>query len=189
MSPRKYFLFLASLAVIALCAAPVLAAGMYYGQVYAVNGNQLILRERQTGSEWAFAVSPAATITRNGKAVKLDGLVTGDLAAVTTGAGMLALAIEARSGLVPQEQGTTVTAPAVNHYAGTFLSTGEQSFSFRDQDGKTQRAFSVDDNATITRDGDLAKLTDLKEGDRVKVTTETRLLIKEVATVIEATSQ
>jgi hypothetical protein len=73
-------------------------------------------------------------------------------------------------------------------YDGQLIGVGEDSISFLGQDGAT-RGFSVDAHVMITRDGTKARLADLQYGDRVKVTTETRLQFKEVATIIEANSR
>lgn len=187
----KRITMLLALAVSAISVAQIFAAGMSYGQILTAGSSHITIREQQTGEDWTFRVVPNAKIVRNGEAARLEQLVAGDQAMVITGPGLAASAITAQSGLAPATVKSSVEdpPPTTHEYQGSFVAMKAEEITFRDQDGKTQRSFPVDEKAKITRDGKSAKLEDLKSGDRLKITTEERLQLKEVATVIEATSQ
>ncbi|MGH7962370.1 MAG: hypothetical protein ACRERD_11195 [Candidatus Binatia bacterium] len=60
---------------------------------------------------------------------------------------------------------------AGDSHQGKVVETSDGKLVMTDADGKNQHAMDVTDDATVTRDGKESKLTDLKAGDMITVTT------------------
>lgn len=68
----------------------------------------------------------------------------------------------------------SVQAQAANSHQGKVVETSEGKLVMTDADGKNQHAMDIPADATVTRDGKEAKLMDLKAGDMITVTTDTK---------------
>ena len=76
-----------------------------------------------------------------------------------------------------------------NTHSGKFVNAkGENQFVMTDRDGKSEHTHTLARNATITCDGKACKLSDLKEGTMLRVTTEEQDG-KKVVTKVEATTR
>jgi len=78
----------------------------------------------------------------------------------------------------------SVPAQAASHQ-GKVVETSAGKLVMTDMEGKKPHPMEVPVNATITRDGKDAKLSDLKAGDTITVTTDTKEG-KAVVTKVEA---
>ena len=76
-------------------------------------------------------------------------------------------------------------APAANSHQGKVVETSAGMLVMTDMEGKNQHPMEVQANATVTREGKEAKLTDLRAGDTITVTTDT-MKGKSVVTKVEA---
>jgi uncharacterized protein (TIGR03000 family) len=91
-----------------------------------------------------------------------------------------------------QPQGALESPPPDNRTAadktheGKVVKAGDGKLTMTDKDGNNRHMHDVSASALITRDGKDSKLADLKEGDFVKVTTETDSKGKSQAVKIEA---
>jgi uncharacterized protein involved in copper resistance len=65
-------------------------------------------------------------------------------------------------------------APAADSHQGKIVETSAGKLVMTDMDGKKQHPMEVPISATVTRDGKEAKLIDLKAGDTITVTTDTK---------------
>jgi hypothetical protein len=65
-------------------------------------------------------------------------------------------------------------APAADSHQGKVVETSAGKLVMTDMDGKNQHAMEVPADATVTRDGKESELTDLKAGDMITVTTDTK---------------
>ena len=64
-------------------------------------------------------------------------------------------------------------AQAADSHQGKVVKTNAGELVMTDKDGKNQHTMQVPAGAIVTRDGKEAKLTDLKAGDTITVTTDT----------------
>jgi hypothetical protein len=64
-------------------------------------------------------------------------------------------------------------AHAADSHQGKVVKTSAGELVMTDAEGKNQHTMQVPAGATVTRDGKEAKLTDLKAGDTITVTTDT----------------
>ena len=67
----------------------------------------------------------------------------------------------------------SVPAQAASHQ-GKVVETSAGKLVMTDMEGKNQHPMEVPASATVTRDGKEAKLNDLKAGDTITVTTDTK---------------
>jgi Cu/Ag efflux protein CusF len=74
---------------------------------------------------------------------------------------------------------------AADSHQGKIVETSAGKLVMTDMEGKKPHPMEVPANATITRDGKDAKLSDLKAGDTITVTTDTKEG-KAVVTKVEA---
>lgn len=177
---------LAAAVLLALIIVPSLAAESKKGKIISA-GNAKVTIQDLDGKSHTFAVTKDAKITRDGKAAKLEQLVKGDSATVTTElkeSEVFASAIDAVSQKSAVAAGPETASLLAGPHNGTVVSAGQGKLKIRGEDGKTEKSFDVAADAKITRDGKAAKLEDLMKDDSVKVTTELKGT-KEVATVIE----
>ena len=65
-------------------------------------------------------------------------------------------------------------APAADSHQGKVVETSEGKLVMTDMDGKKEHPMEVPASASVTRDGKESKLTDLKAGDTITVTTDTK---------------
>ena len=65
-------------------------------------------------------------------------------------------------------------APAADSHQGKVVETSAGKLVMTDMEGKNQHPMEVPASATVTRDGKEAKLNDLKAGDTITVTTDTK---------------
>jgi Cu/Ag efflux protein CusF len=65
-------------------------------------------------------------------------------------------------------------APAADSHQGKVIETSADKLVMTDMEDKNQHPMEVPTSATVTRDGKKAKLTDLKAGDTITVTTDTK---------------
>jgi Cu/Ag efflux protein CusF len=65
-------------------------------------------------------------------------------------------------------------APAADSHEGKVVKTSAGKLVMTDMEGKKQHPMKVPASATVTRDGADAKLSDLKAGDTITVTTDTK---------------
>ena len=65
-------------------------------------------------------------------------------------------------------------AQAADSHQGKVVETSAGKLVMTDMDGKKEHPMEVPTSATVTRDGKEAKLTDLKAGDTITVTTDTK---------------
>jgi hypothetical protein len=63
---------------------------------------------------------------------------------------------------------------AADSHQGKVVETGAGKLVMTDMDGKKQHPMEVPTSATVTRGGKESKLTDLKAGDTITVTTDTK---------------
>lgn len=176
---------LAAAVMVVVVLVPSLAAESKKGKILSA-GNAKVTIQDLDGKSHTYAVAKDAKITRDGKAAKLEQLVKGDSADVTTElkeSELIATAINAVSSKSAADVTPAALLPA-SHHLGTVLSAGQGKLKILGEDGKTEKSFDVAADAKITRDGKAAKLEDLVKEDSVKVTTEIRGT-KEVATAIE----
>jgi Cu/Ag efflux protein CusF len=68
----------------------------------------------------------------------------------------------------------SVPAQAADSHQGKVVETSAGQLVMTDQDGKNQHPMEVPASATVSRNGKEAKLTDLKAGDTITVTTDTK---------------
>jgi hypothetical protein len=176
----------AVLAIVSFTAFSSQATEVFHGQVLSAGSGRISIQEF-TGRTATFEVPAEAKITRDGKLARLEDLKNTDSAKVTTDNRMMALTIEARSALA-QAASPGVSVATVGTHLGTCISAGDGLITMLDQNGQTQKAFSVAADAKVTRDGYAATLVDLRSGDSLTVTTEIKLFA-EVATAIEEQSQ
>lgn len=66
-------------------------------------------------------------------------------------------------------------------HEGTVVSVAENKLVMTDKDGKGEHSHMIDAAAKVTLDGKAAKITDLKKGDSVKVTTDNAGKVSAVA--------
>jgi uncharacterized protein (TIGR03000 family) len=91
----------------------------------------------------------------------------------------------------PQKSGSADVSSGDNRVAndkaheGKVVKAGDGKLTMTDMDGN-KHMHNVAASATVTRDGKDAKLSDLKEGDVIKVTTQTDSMGKNLAVKIEA---
>jgi Cu/Ag efflux protein CusF len=64
--------------------------------------------------------------------------------------------------------------PAADSHQGKIVETSPGKLVMTDMDGKKQHPMEVPTSATVTRGGKESKLTDLKAGDTITVTTDTK---------------
>ncbi|MGE0823996.1 MAG: hypothetical protein AB7G75_25475 [Candidatus Binatia bacterium] len=76
-------------------------------------------------------------------------------------------------------------AQAADSHQGKVVKTSDGELVMTDMGGNNQHPMQVPAEATVTRDGKEAKLTDLQEGDTITVTTDTKEG-KAVVTKVEA---
>lgn len=81
----------------------------------------------------------------------------------------------------------SVPAQAADSHQGKVVETSAGKLVMTDKDGKNQHPMEVPASATVTRDGKESKLTDLKAGDTITVTTDTKDG-KAMVTKVEATA-
>jgi Cu/Ag efflux protein CusF len=74
---------------------------------------------------------------------------------------------------------------AADSHEGKVVKTSASKLVMTDMEGKKQHPMKVPASATVTRDGADAKLSDLKAGDTITVTTDTKKG-KAVVTKVEA---
>jgi uncharacterized protein (TIGR03000 family) len=92
----------------------------------------------------------------------------------------------------PQKVGSAAVSSEDNRVAndktheGKVVKAGDGKLAMTDMDGNNKHMHNVAASATVTRDGKDAKLSDLKEGDVIKVTTQTDSTGKNLAVKIEA---
>lgn len=65
-------------------------------------------------------------------------------------------------------------AQAADSHEGKVVETSAGKLVMTDMDGKNQHTMEVPADATVTRDGKESKLADLKAGDMITVTTDTK---------------
>jgi co-chaperonin GroES (HSP10) len=65
-------------------------------------------------------------------------------------------------------------AQAADSHQGKVVETSAGKLVMTDKDGKKEHPMEVSAKATVTRDGKESKLTDLKAGDTITVTTHTK---------------
>jgi hypothetical protein len=65
-------------------------------------------------------------------------------------------------------------APAADSHQGKVVETSTGKLVMTDMDGKKEHPMEVSASALVTRDGKESKLTDLKAGDTITVTTHTK---------------
>lgn len=65
-------------------------------------------------------------------------------------------------------------AQAADSHQGKVVETSAGKLVMTDMDGKKEHPMEVPASATVTRDGKESKLADLKAGDTITVTTETK---------------
>jgi Cu/Ag efflux protein CusF len=65
-------------------------------------------------------------------------------------------------------------AQAADSHQGKIVETSAGKLVMTDMDGKKEHPMEVPASAAVTRDGKEAKLTDLKAGDTITVTTDTK---------------
>ena|SRR5258706_387511 len=65
-------------------------------------------------------------------------------------------------------------AYAADSHQGKVVETSAGKLVMTDMDGKNQHPMEVPASATVSRNGKEAKLTDLKAGDTITVTTDTK---------------
>jgi hypothetical protein len=65
-------------------------------------------------------------------------------------------------------------AQAANSHQGKVVETSADKLVMSDMDGKKEHPMEVPASASVTRDGIEVKLTDLKAGDTITVTTHTK---------------
>jgi Cu/Ag efflux protein CusF len=68
----------------------------------------------------------------------------------------------------------SVPAQAADSHEGKVVKTTAGKLVMTDMEGKQEHSMKVPASATVTRDGEEAKLSDLKAGDTITVTTETK---------------
>jgi len=78
-----------------------------------------------------------------------------------------------------------ITPASAGSHQGKVVETSAGKLVMTDMDGKNQHPMEVPVSATVTREGEEAKLTDLKAGDTITVTTDTTDG-KSVVTKVEA---
>jgi hypothetical protein len=64
--------------------------------------------------------------------------------------------------------------PAADSHEGKVVKTSAGKLVMTDMEGKKEHSMKVPASATVTRDGADAKLSDLKAGDTIAVTTDTK---------------
>jgi len=70
--------------------------------------------------------------------------------------------------------GMSVPAQAVDSHQGKVVETSASKLVMTDMEGKKPHPMEVPTSATVTRDGKEVKLSDLKAGDTITVTTDTQ---------------
>ncbi|MEX2173678.1 MAG: hypothetical protein WD872_04905 [Pirellulaceae bacterium] len=76
---------------------------------------------------------------------------------------------------------TTTQAAEDKTHDGMVVSVAEGKLVMADKDGKNEHTHMIDAAAKVTLDGKAAKVTDLKKGDKVKVTTSEASKVTAVA--------
>lgn len=138
---------------------------MQDGKLVSISGEQLTMTAKTDGKprEHVHRLAPKATMTLDGKPCKADELRAGIRIRVTTRTGNKAP--------VTNVEAIDKQALFANTHEGTVVSISSNKLVMTGQDGR-EHAHSVSADTKVTCDGKVCKVTDLKAGTKIRVTTK-----------------
>jgi nitrite reductase/ring-hydroxylating ferredoxin subunit len=159
--------------------APALAAkaeneATHDGTVVRITKSNLVMTSKD-GHEHSHTLAKDAKVTLDGKACKVQDLKAGTKIRVTT------QATDAK--VATQVEAIDKNTMFANTHDGKFVSMDKDKFVMSSTDGK-EHSHTLSTDAAVTCDGKTCKLSDLKAGMKIRVTTKASDI--GVATEIEA---
>ncbi len=132
------------------------------GTIVSITDTELVMKSK-ANKEHTHTLAKTATMTLDGKTCKAEDLKAGLKIRVTTSVGDLKAAtnIEAIS----------KNAMFANTHDGKFVSSTKGKFVMTSEDGK-EHSHTITEYTTVTCDGKDCKVSDLKAGTRIRVTTK-----------------
>jgi hypothetical protein len=151
---RTFALCLAALALVCFAAAPALAEekdATHEGTFVKAEDNKIYLKDA-SGKEHVLDLELKPTVTSDGTSCKISDLRAGVKVKVWVG-----------------DNKKVNKVAATDTHEGTFVKAEDNKIYLKDAGGKEQ-VFDLELKPTITLNGAAAKFSDLKAGDKVRIT-------------------
>ena len=169
MDYRKLALSVLTTALVAgsafVCAAEKHEKMTHDGLVVTITNEKLVMTDNEGKNEHTHTLTNKPKVTWDGKKVKATDLKAGAKIRVTTH-GDDKVAATRIEGIDKH------TAFASHKHEGLVISIKGNKLYMTDDDGKHEHSHTLTDDAKVTCDGKVCKAADLKQGMRIRVTTE-----------------
>lgn len=132
------------------------------GTIVSITSTELVMTSKDE-KEHTHTLAKSATMTLDGKDCKAEDLKAGLKIRVTTKNGNLKAATHVEA--------ISKNANFAHTHDGKFVSSTSSRFVMTGDDGKEQ-THTITDNTTVTCDGKNCKVSDLKAGTKIRITTK-----------------